>query len=161
LRGVIHDYKYRGHAGWARVFARLLLGWLDAHASHDPPDLIVANPGFAPDGQLGHTERVLAVARRLDATHRWPIDPLHPPALVKTAPTARSAAAEAADKLAIADAHRRQLRIPTPHRVRGRRIVVFDDVATTGFQLDAVAACLLDDGGALEVRGLVIGRAPW
>lgn len=36
----------------------------------------------------------------------------------------------------------------------------WDDVCTTGRQLNAVAECLLDEGGAARVRGLVLGRAP-
>jgi predicted amidophosphoribosyltransferase len=38
---------------------------------------------------------------------------------------------------------------------------VYDDIATTGGQLDAVAGCLLDEGGATRVEGVVFARAPW
>jgi predicted amidophosphoribosyltransferase len=46
-------------------------------------------------------------------------------------------------------------------RTAGRRILVYDDVCTTASQLDAVAECLLDDGRAAAVEGLVLARAPW
>jgi predicted amidophosphoribosyltransferase len=161
LRDAIHDYKYGAHAGWARVFARLLLAWLDLHCAADPPDLIVANPTHNGGDGRGHTERVLAVARGLDREHRWALDSLNPPALVKTTATPRSAAGDATDKRAVAVTHRKALSIPTPHRIRGRRVLVYDDVATTGYQLDAVAGFLLDDGGAAQVRGVVLARAPW
>jgi predicted amidophosphoribosyltransferase len=38
---------------------------------------------------------------------------------------------------------------------------VFDDVCTTGYQLNAVAGCLLDQGQAARVRALALARAPW
>src|ERR1022692_2632121 len=44
LRQKIHRYKYNGKTGWALIFGRLLLGWLDAHAASDSPGLIIAKP---------------------------------------------------------------------------------------------------------------------
>jgi predicted amidophosphoribosyltransferase len=35
------------------------------------------------------------------------------------------------------------------------------DICTTGMQLDAVAGCLLDDGGAARVEAVVLARARW
>lgn len=52
------------------------------------------------------------------------------------------------------------LHVPNQHRVRGRRIAVFDDVFTTGTTLNVVA-CRLRDAGAAAVYGLALARAPW
>ena len=43
-------------------------------------------------------------------------------------------------------------------QVRGRRILVIDDVATSGATIDACAAALLE-GGAVQVYGLTLARA--
>jgi predicted amidophosphoribosyltransferase len=51
LKTKIHSYKYQGKTGWALIFARLLVGWLEANASSNPPDLIVANPTYADPAQ--------------------------------------------------------------------------------------------------------------
>lgn len=48
--------------------------------------------------------------------------------------------------------------IATPHRVRGKNILVIDDVATTSATLDACAHALLD-AGANQVYGLTMARA--
>ncbi len=40
-------------------------------------------------------------------------------------------------------------------------VLIYDDVCTTGIQLDAVAGCLLDQGGAARVEGIVLARALW
>jgi predicted amidophosphoribosyltransferase len=36
LKQKIHRYKYNGKTGWALIFGRLLLGWLDGHATAAP-----------------------------------------------------------------------------------------------------------------------------
>jgi predicted amidophosphoribosyltransferase len=84
-----------------------------------------------------------------------------PAAIVKTQPTQRSAGRSRAEKRITAAALREVLQIPDAARTAGRHILVFDDVCTTGNQLDAVADCLLREGRAARVRGLVLARAPW
>ena len=53
------------------------------------------------------------------------------------------------------------LQVPDPARTAGRFVLVYDDVCTTGGQLDAIAGCLRDRGGAARVEGVVLARAPW
>ncbi len=163
LRRVINNYKYDGARAWALIFGRLVLGWLELHARTAPPDLIVVNPTYTgPGGRpFAHAETVLTVAAQEDTMRRWPFGLGHPPAIVKTRATARSASATAKAKRAAAGELRSALMIPDISRTAGRRILVFDDVCTTASQLDAVAECLLDDGRAVAVEGLVLARAPW
>jgi predicted amidophosphoribosyltransferase len=168
LRRVINDYKYRGAAHWPVILGRLLLAWLDETMAADRPDLIVANPSFVgAGGQLfPHTEAVLAAAAAQDAERapagsRWPFDRADPAAIVKTAATQRSADAAAWYKSFAATDLRGVLAIPDPARTAGKFVLVYDDICTTGRQLDTVAAALLEDGGAARVEGVVLGRAPW
>ncbi len=140
------------------------MGWLETHAADDPPDLIIANPTFtSPDHPyIGHTERIIESAAIEDVDERWPFDVVNErPAITKTGPTEKSAGRTAAAKRASAAELLRVLEVPDPAVTDGRKILVFDDVCTTGSQLDAVGACLLDEGGASHVRGLVLARAPW
>jgi predicted amidophosphoribosyltransferase len=111
LKAKILSYKYEGKTGWALIFARLLVGSLDANATSSPPDLIVANPTYTDAAQpgSGHVESIIAAASVADIEDRW----------------------------------------------------AFDDVCTTGSQLNAVAGYLLDQGQAARVRALVLARAPW
>lgn len=163
LKQKIHRYKYDGKTGWALIFGRLLLGWLDGHAAADPPGLIVANPTYlAPGGaRVGHIEAIIRSAANEDLLRRWPFDIGAPAAIVKAQPTPQSAGIAAVEKRAAGRTLRSILQIPDPARTAGRKIIVFDDVCTTGSQLDAVASCLLDHGGAAQVSGLVLARAPW
>ena len=84
-----------------------------------------------------------------------------PAAIVKTRPTLKSADAQAWSKRATGNELRSALRVPDPARTAGRFVLVFDDVCTTGTQLNAVAGCLLDQGGASRVEGVVLARAVW
>ena len=166
LRRAIHSYKYGGVRSWSVPLGRLLLGWLEQTMAADPPGLIVVNPGYpgsdAPNGQeFGHTEAVLSAAAAADAAHRWPFDIATPAAIIKTGPTLKSADAQAWSKRVTATELRDALAVPDPSRTAGRFILVYDDIATTGGQLDAVAGCLLDQGGAARVEGIVLARALW
>jgi predicted amidophosphoribosyltransferase len=163
LQAKINSYKYDGKAGWSLIFGRLLVGWLDAHASTSPPGLIVANPTYVEPTLAGpgHIETIIRAAATADYERRWAFDTLTPAAIIKTMSTDKSAGHSAAAKRSAAAALRRILAIPDPARTRGRDILIFDDVCTTGSQLNAVADCLLDDGHATRVRALVLARAPW
>ena len=163
IQDKIHAYKYEGKVGWSLIFGRLVVGWLEAHARDDPADLIVANPTYVGPGQsgLGHIEAIISAAATADYDGRWPFDVQAPAAIIKTQATDRSSGRSLAEKRITAAALREALEIPDASRTAGRCILVFDDVCTTGSQLDAVADCLLREGRAARVRGLALARAPW
>jgi predicted amidophosphoribosyltransferase len=168
LRRAINGYKYRGEREWSMLFGRLLLAWLDETRAEDPPDLVVANPSFVgPGGQpFAHTEAVVESAAREAAARRgplpaWNFDTAIPRAVVKTMATLKSADMEAWSKRASALDLRDALVVPDPNRTAGRYILVYDDICTTGGQLDSVAGCLIDAGQAARVEGVVLARAPW
>jgi predicted amidophosphoribosyltransferase len=163
MQDKIQRYKYEGKAGWSLIFGRLVVGWLEAHAADDPPDLIVANPTYVAPGEPGpgHIEAIIRAAAAAPSGGRWPFDVQAPAAIMKTEPTERSAGRCFAEKRITAAALREVLKIPDPGRTAGRRILVFDDVCTTGRQLDAVADCLVREGRAASARALVLARAPW
>jgi predicted amidophosphoribosyltransferase len=164
LEQVIRHYKYGAARGWSVIFGRLVVGWLETHLrDYYPPDLIVANPTYVAPGlrDPGHIETIISQAAIADYDGRWNFDTAVPAAIIKTQPTEKSAGRGLPEKRAAAAALRKVLRIPYPARIQGRHILVVDDVCTTGHQLDAVADCLLTEGRAARVRGLVLARAPW
>lgn len=163
LRQAINSYKYRGVRSWSALFGRLLLAWLDENLAADPPGLIVVNPSFVgARGQLfAHTEAVLAEAARQDLVGRWPFDAATPRAITKLRPTLESADSQAWSKRVSGEDLRSALAVPDPSRTAGQHILVYDDICTTGTQLDVVAGCLLDLGNAARVDGVVLARAVW
>ena len=97
-----------------------------------------------------------------DLLGAWPFDVWAPPAIIKMKrETEKSAGKSAAAKRNAASELQEALAIPDRRTVEGRRILVYDDVCVTGSQPNAVAACLVEDGGATSVEGVVLARAPW
>src|ERR1022692_702623 len=118
LASKIRRYKYEGKIGWALIFGRLLVGWLEAHARDGPPDLIVANPAYLEpaDNGIGHIEAIIRSAAVEDVERRWAFDDETPAAIIKRWATAKSAGQSAAAKRASAAALYAALRIPDPAR---------------------------------------------
>ncbi len=163
LRDTILKYKYDGRKGWSLIFGRLLVAWLDQYAQKKSIDLIVANPTYVREGgaSFEHTERVVEAASTEDFLEKWPFDIGNPRAILKVIATTKSAGQSALEKRMAAAELRGALRIPDIDRVRGKRILIYDDICTTGSQLDAVAGFLMNEGEAVEVEGIVLARAPW
>lgn len=149
VREMVHRLKY-GH--W-RVLAGVLAEALaeELARSGQRPDLLAPVPlhpsrererGYNQASLLAHELGNLAgipVARR---------------ALVRVRPTPPQVGAPnaAAREAAVAGAFRCNTR-----SLRGRRVMLVDDVCTTGATLNACAVALLT-GGVAEVRGLVVAR---
>ncbi|WP_461009599.1 hypothetical protein [Streptomyces capparidis] len=94
-----------------------------------------------------------------DTTHRWPLATADAPVLTKTAETPRSAGGTREAKMAAARRHAAALQV---HRdLTGQRVLLGDDIFTTGAQFHTVARYLVQTGHAEEVRGLVLARVPW
>ncbi len=139
------------------IFARLLIGHL--YETWDPADvdLIIANP---PNPGRNHTTRVIEHAATYDTADDWPFDDTHDPAIVKTTDTAQSAGKDLPGKQSAALEHGNALVLSHPDRIDGSRVIVYDDICTTGLQLNEVAR-RLHEWGAVSVHGVVLARQPW
>jgi predicted amidophosphoribosyltransferase len=161
LRRAIHRYKYSDKWGWARIFGRVLAGYLDRTVGiFGEYDLIIPSPTYVGPGGRGrdHIGDILDAAA-VESTFLWPFERN---ALVKTAPTPSMVGTSSwHERWFIA---RTQLRValqePERTLVHGRRIFVFDDVFTGGHTLTEVARALRH-AGATEVSELVLARQPW
>ncbi|ASO18770.1 ComF family protein [Actinoalloteichus hoggarensis] len=86
---------------------------------------------------------------------------LEPPVITKTTATETMASAGSlARRVRIAATIYAALTVVDERAVRGRRVVVYDDVFTTGSTLDVVAR-RLREAGADEVYGLTLSRTRW
>lgn len=157
LKRTIKTFKYTGIKGWAVIFGRIVVGWLDMHADELADiDLIVGNPSYSGRSPFQHIEAILEAARIEDISGRWhiPADPI----LVKCSDTRTSANSSWRSKLEAAKEHVAALELRGS--VEGKRILLFDDIFTTGAQIHTVAK-LLNEAEASSVRGLVLARVPW
>ncbi|MFF8415036.1 ComF family protein [Streptomyces omiyaensis] len=162
LDAKIKKFKYDGATGWAVIFGRLIVGWLNAHADQVADiNLIIGNPSALERAPIQHIETIMLAAHAEDTAGRWPIATPSSPVLVKTSETKKSAGDGVtwSDKMEAAKAHAAALKLR--HSVEGKRILLIDDVFTTGATFHAVGKMLMTQGGATEVRGLVLARVPF
>ena len=161
----VRRYKYEGKYGWGRIFARLLFGHLEMNWSPDEVDIIIANPPnpkkdhTSPDRD--HTTRVIRLAAANDYRSRWPFDSDQDLAITKQKPTEQSAGQKLEGKKRAAKEHVEALELNHPDRIKGKRVVVYDDICTTGYQLNEVARRLKEEWDATKVYGIVLARQPW
>ena len=85
LEKAISRYKYEGKKGWGLIFARVLVGYLNANKQEFKAfDLITASPCYVGPGgsrDWDHTRLVLQHAAEL-APGEWPFDLATPAAIV-------------------------------------------------------------------------------
>lgn len=163
LERAINLYKFREVKGWAWIFGRVLVGYLNANAAWASEyDLIVPSPTYVgADGRsFDHTGKVIERASIEDQDDRWPFQ--EEGIIVKTRKTtAFHSVPRWQDRRRIAEEEiRAALHVPRPEVVRGRRVLVYDDVFTDGLTLREVARAL-KQAGASEVSEVVLARQPW
>ncbi len=148
--GLIARFKFSGQAGWADGFARLLLGSDAVRQCIANADRVVPMP-LSP-ARLAHRgfNQAHELARRLSPCK----------ADVRLALRLRETPPQAELERAARLANVRQAFALEParaHEVRGRRIVLVDDVMTSGASLHALAG-VFRAAGAAEVAAVVVAR---
>ena len=149
-RELVHALKYSYHSALASPMGELMARYLQGTPL--PADMLVPVPLHSRRQRArGYNQSLLLareVSQRLDL-------PLAAEALFRrrdTPPQARAMEADARRRN-VADAFDCR-----PGAVAGRRVLLVDDVTTTGATLDACARVLLAEGGASSVWALTFAR---
>jgi predicted amidophosphoribosyltransferase len=160
LRDAMDSYKVEGRRGWAWIFGRVLVGYLNGRRDvFEPYDLIIPSPTFVgPGGRpFDHIGGIIERAI-IEAGQSWPFQ-LN--VVAKTAPTTRFRDRTWKQRREIAATQLRPALVVTdPALIVGKRILVFDDVYTEGLTLREVAR-VLRLAGAVEVSQVVLARQPY
>jgi ComF family protein len=148
VRACIHALKYEGQRGYAGLLAAMACPSL---ARLPAPDAIVPVP-LSRERQRGRGfNQSLMIARHLAADAL----PVIPEWLARTRNTPPQVGQ---DREARQENVAGAFACPDPAAVHGQRILLFDDVATTGATLDACARALRAAGVA-SVHALVVAKA--
>ena len=148
--GLLSQFKFRGEAGWAATIATLMRSapWIEP--ALDQGDLVLPMP-LAPRrlAERGFNQ-ALELARRLSPQKT------DARLLLRIRDTAQQSALERRDRL-LNVKHAFALDPLQAARVRGKRVVLVDDVMTSGSSLHA-AARVVRAGGAAHITALVFAR---
>lgn len=148
LREAMLRYKFHGHGELYRALAACILAVL--------PDRGFDCVTFAPlprsrENRRGYNQAALiakAVARRLALPCRE--------LLMRAGQNAEQHTLSAAER---AENVQHAYRAKDPEKIRGKRILLIDDIVTTGHTLAAMANCLRD-AGAAEIHGAAAAYTP-
>jgi ComF family protein len=150
LKSVLQRYKYNRDVGLAAPLSRLLAR--DCPLNLSDYDLVVPVPLHLSRLRWRGFNQALLLARRLARQYRARVDPF---VLERTRPTQPQVELdEAARRVNVA----RAFRVTRPAAVRDRRVLLFDDVYTTGSTVNDCARALRK-AGADAVDVLVLARA--
>jgi ComF family protein len=149
VREAVHGLKYNHLSALARPMAEVMAGYLEAEAL--PVDLVVPVPLFGRRQRLRGYNQSALLARELSRLGGLPLAERGLARRRDTPPQARSVDAEARRRN-VAGAFAADRR-----RVEGRRVLIIDDVMTTGATLDACAQALRQ-AGAASVWALTFAR---
>jgi predicted amidophosphoribosyltransferase len=161
VRRAILSYKYQSRTEWSRVFARMLVGYLDDHMPwFDDYDFLLGAPSYTGRGARRHWDHIDRVVQEAAAISGalWRFErgliskDAETPAMASLGLSGRRTCA--------AGPLRAALRVTAPSCVEGRRLIVVDDVFTEGSTLREIARALIRCG-AVEVAGLTIARSIW
>ena len=159
LQEVISRYKYEGLKGWAWIFARALVGYLEQELLLDDWDLIIPMPTFIGEGGRDWDHIDLVLERALVEN---PDLPIRRDVMRKTKATPRLVGQPGfAARAIVAETHLYPaLEMTDPQAVADKRVLVFDDVFTSGLTLREVTR-KLKQAGALSVGGIALARQPF
>ncbi len=149
-REAVHALKYNYVSALAQPMARLMAAYVEEEEAIEA-DLLAAVPLYVRRQRLRGYNQSLLLARELSRLCGLPLAERGLARRRNTPPQARSADAEAR-KRNVADAF-----VADRRRVEGKRVLLIDDVMTTGATLDACAGALRQ-AGAASVWALTFAR---
>ena len=149
-RDLVHALKYRHQSALASPMGELMARCLKS--ALPPLDVIVPVPLHPRRQRVRGYNQSLLLAREVSRRLEFPLTAGALLRRVNTPPQAKAAGA-GARRRNVAGAFEAR-----PGAVAGRRVLLVDDVTTTGATLDACARVLLAEGGASAVWGLTFAR---
>ena len=151
VREALHALKFRGRRALAAPLGELLIEVATAGAPAGAPDLLVPVPLHPRRERERGFNQATLLARRVGRSWGCPV---REDVLVRTVATRSQTELDAAARRANV---RNVFQARRPALVAGRRVILVDDVLTTGATLSECARCLRA-AGAVTVGALTVAR---
>jgi ComF family protein len=148
--GLVVDFKFHQHPGWANAFATLMRSAPWVEPALDAADLLIPLPLSRERLRTRGYNQALLLARALEPVK------LAPDLLLRIKDTPPQSSLPRTERLrSVQNAF--ALEPLQAHRLRGKRVVLLDDVMTSGASLHA-AATVLRQAGVAHITALVFAR---
>ncbi len=147
---LVADFKFRQHPGWARTFAQLIRAAPWVEPALDAADMLIPMPLSRQRLQERGYNQALVLARALDASK------VNAKVLLRMLDSPPQRTLSRHDRL-LAVRHAYTIDPLQANHIARQRIVLLDDVMTSGASLHA-AARALRGAGAAHITGLVLAR---
>jgi len=147
---------------WAiTALGRALAGWLLETAAPRRYDVVVPVPFHRAslEGRPAHPLTAIYLDARPAAWPRVPLDDLAPPLLAQRRP--RPVRRPQSEQARWRWVHGTVALAPRTRLLRGARVLLVDDVLTSGATAAECARAMLEEGGAAAVDAVVLARQPW
>jgi ComF family protein len=147
---LVADFKFQQHTGWARSFATLMRSAPWVEPALDAADMLLPMPLSRERLQVRGFNQAMLLAKALDAKK------VHPDLLLRVQDTPPQSSLSRKERL-VSVQHAFATHPLKAHQLKGRRVVLVDDVMTSGASLHA-AAGVLRTAGVAHITALVFAR---
>lgn len=147
---LVADFKFQQHTGWARSFATLMRSAPWVEPALDAADMLLPMPLSRERLQVRGFNQAMLLAKALDAKK------VHPDLLLRVQDTPPQSSLSRKERL-VSVQHAFATHPLKAHQLKGRRVVLVDDVMTSGASLHAVAG-VLRTAGVDHITALVFAR---
>jgi ComF family protein len=148
----IHDLKYRGKTALGKILGKLMAAYDDDDLHIPSFTLIVPVPLHISRLRERAFNQALLLARAVALRHAVPLDFTSLKRHIRTQPQVSLGKTERQANV------RGAFEVVKPDRIAGKKIIVIDDVYTTGSTLNECARVLMNNGAA-DVAVLTLARA--
>jgi ComF family protein len=147
---LVADFKFQQHTGWARSFATLMRSTPWVEPALDAADMLLPMPLSRERLQVRGFNQAMLLANALDAKK------VHSDLLLRVQDTPPQSSLSRKERL-LSVQHAFATHPLKAHQLKGRRVMLVDDVMTSGASLHA-AAGVLRIAGVAYITALVFAR---
>jgi ComF family protein len=152
IRHLIHEFKYQGKIRVGKFLGRSILTYWNPDSNMSSVECIVPVPVGIKKLRRREFNQALILAREIGKKRKVPVYPFALKRVKEVAPQMKLSRQERLENI------RDAFRVREGRKVQGKRVLLVDDVFTTGATANECSRILLQHGGARDVQVLTLAR---